>query len=104
MIFGLNKSIMELIITTREELEELVKASTADSIKEYYLQKESKNPNSKHITVKEAAKRLRVSVPTIRNYVNRGLFKANKVGNRILIDTSSLDKVLSEVKSLRYKR
>lgn len=95
---------MKVIVTTREELEELVKASTRSSIKEYYTQKESQDSKQKHTTVKEAAKRLRVSELSVRNYIKRGLIVAKKVGNRILIDTASIDKALSEVKSLKYKR
>ena len=95
---------MKLIVLTREELEDLVKTSTASSIKEYYIQKESKDSKQKHSTVKEAAKRLRVSELSVRNYIKRGLIIAHKVGNRVLIDTASIDKALSEVKSLKYKR
>jgi len=95
---------MKVIITTREELEDLVKTSTAKSIKEYYSQKESNDSKEPHTTVQEAAKRLKVSELTIRNYIKRGMLLAHKVGNRILIDTASIDKALSEVKSLKYKR
>jgi excisionase family DNA binding protein len=95
---------MKVIITTREELEDLVKTSTAKSIKEYYSQKESIDSKEPHTTVHEAAKRLKVSTLTVRNYIKRGIILAHKVGNRILIDTASIDKALSEVKSLKYKR
>lgn len=95
---------MKVIVTTREELEELVKASTRSSIKEYYSQKESSDSKPNHTTVKEAAKRLRVSEQSVRSYIKRGLFLAHRVGNRLLIDTASIDKSLSEVKSLKYKR
>ncbi|MBF4983036.1 helix-turn-helix domain-containing protein [Nonlabens mediterrranea] len=57
-----------------------------------------------HTTVKEAAKRLKVSELTVRNYIKRGTILAKKVGNRVLIDTASIDKALFEVKSLKYKR
>ena len=95
---------MKVIVTTWEELQELVKSSTRSSIKEYYSQKESNDSKSPHTTVQEAAKRLKVSELTIRNYIKRGMLLAHKVGNRILIDTSSIDKALSEVKSLKYQR
>nr|WP_042292854.1 helix-turn-helix domain-containing protein [Nonlabens ulvanivorans] len=95
---------MELVITTREELEDLVKTSTAKSIKEYFTKKESNDSQPIHTTVKEAAKRLKVSELTVRNYIKRGTILAKKVGNRVLIDTASIDKALFEVKSLKYKR
>ena len=95
---------MKLIVISREELEEIVKISTATSVHEYFTQKEQSSKKSKHTTVAEAAKRLKVSELTVRNYIKRGLIAAKKVGNRILIDTQSIDNALSEVKSLRYKR
>jgi excisionase family DNA binding protein len=94
---------MNLIITTKEELEELVKTSVKNGIKEYFLEQELKGSKDPYITVQEAAVRLKVSNLTVRNYVKRGLFKACKVGNRILIDNKSIEIALSEVKSLKYK-
>ena len=95
---------MKLIVTTKEELEDLVKTSTAKSIEEYFLQKESQDSKEKHTTIKAAAKLLKVDTQTVRNYIKRGTISASKVGRRILIDTSSIDKALSEVKSLKYQR
>jgi excisionase family DNA binding protein len=95
---------MNLVLITKEELEDLVKTSTAKSIKEYYQQKESHGSKEKHTTIKAAAKLLKVDTQTVRNYIKRGTITAKKVGRRILIDTASIDKALSEVKSLKYKR
>jgi hypothetical protein len=49
---------MNLIITTKEELEELVKTSVKNGIKEYFLQQELKDSKDPYITVQEAAVRL----------------------------------------------
>lgn len=95
---------MNFIITTPEELEAIVQASTAKSITRYFEEKKSEDSKPTHTTVKEAARRLKVSELTVRNYIKRGLILARKVGNRVLIDTASIDKALSEVKSLKYKR
>jgi excisionase family DNA binding protein len=95
---------LKLIINTKEELEELVKTSVKNGIKEYFLQLELKDSKDPYISVQEAAKQLRVSNLRVRNYIKRGLIKARKVGNRILIDTKSIEIALSEVKSLKYKR
>ena len=95
---------MKISVITIEELEAIVKASTEKSIKEYYSQKESNDSKPIHTTVKKAAQRLKVSELTVRNYIKRGLIVAHKVGNRVLIETDSIDKALSEVKSLKYKR
>jgi excisionase family DNA binding protein len=95
---------MQVIIITKEELEEIVKTSTAKSIKEHYIELNSLKDKPKTCTVPEAGKRLMVSDQTVRSYIKRGLIKAEKIGRRILIDTASIEKALSEVKSLKYKR
>jgi excisionase family DNA binding protein len=95
---------MRLIVTTEEELEKLVNKSVNHGILQYFGNKEREGSKEKHTTVHEAAKRLKVSTLTVRNYIKRGTILAHKVGNRILIDTASIDKALSEVKSLKYKR
>ena len=95
---------MNLIITTKEELEDLIKASVRKGLEEYFLEEELNKSKEPNMTIKEASKLLKVSTQTIRSYVKRGIIKAHKVGNRILIETSSIDKALTEVKSLKYKR
>ncbi|GAK95525.1 hypothetical protein JCM19294_2307 [Nonlabens tegetincola] len=95
---------MKVTVISTDELEQLIKSTTKNSIKEYYSQKESNDSKPIHTTVKEAARRLKVSELTVRNYIKRGLIVAHKVGNRVLIETDSIDKALSEVKSLKYKR
>jgi excisionase family DNA binding protein len=95
---------MKLIITTKEELEELVKTSVKFAIEEYFTLQKKQDPTEKFITIQEAAIRLKISTQTVRNYVKRGLIEARKVGNRVLIDTKSIEIALTEVKSLKYKR
>jgi excisionase family DNA binding protein len=95
---------MKLIVTTSEELAELVNESVNHSISEYFTNKEKQLSKEQHITIKAAAKLLKVDTQTVRNYIKRGTITAKKVGRRILIDTASIDKALSEVKSLKYKR
>jgi excisionase family DNA binding protein len=95
---------MKLIITTKEELEELVKTSVKFAIEEYFTLQKKQDPTEKFITIQEAAIRLKISTQTVRNYVKRGVIDGRKVGRRVLIDTASIEKALTEVKSLKYKR
>jgi excisionase family DNA binding protein len=95
---------MKLIITTKEELEELVKTSVKLALEEYFFEQELKKLKEPHTTIGQAAKQLKVSEQTVRSYIKRGLIKANKVGRRLLIETASIEKALTEVKSLKYKR
>lgn len=95
---------MKLIILTQEMLEAILKSSFDSSIREYYLKKDSASARKKHYTIKETSTELKVSTLTVRNYIERGILKAFKIGNRVLITNESLEKALSEVKSQQYKR
>lgn len=95
---------MKLVIATQEMLEDIIKSSLDTAIQEFYQKKESAIARKKHHTIKETSTELKVSTLTVRNYIERGILKAFKIGNRILITNESLEKAMSEVKSSRYKR
>jgi len=95
---------MKFIITHREELEVLVKTSVEQSLKSYFNQKQERDQKKEKLTVKETAHFLNVSELTVRNYIKRGLVKAERIGSRILINREKLEASLKEVKSLKYKR
>lgn len=95
----------KVIVTTKEELSEMIDLSIAKRINPMQeLINRKLNPQKKNITVKEAAERLNVTELTVRNYIKRGLVKASKVGRRIVINLESLENSLNEVKSLKYRR
>ncbi|WP_087522309.1 helix-turn-helix domain-containing protein [Polaribacter sp. SA4-12] len=94
-----------IIITTHEELAEMIDSSIArrmNPLKDLINKK--LNPQKKNVTVKEAAKMLNVTELTIRNYVKSGKIQASKIGRRIVINLESLENSLKEVKSLKYRR
>ena len=59
---------------------------------------------SENLTVKETAEVLKVSEQSVHNYIKRGTLSAQKVGRILLIKRVDLEKALTEVKSLKYKR
>jgi len=95
---------MKLIITPQEELEDLVKTSVEQSLKTFYSRKSEKEEQSQNLSVRETAIHLNVSELTVRNYIKRGLVKAERIGSRIFINRKKLEESLKEVKSLKYKR
>ncbi len=95
---------MELIITTKEKLESLIDSSVSKAVKNIYFQKENEKERKKYYTIKEASNELRVSILTIRNYIDKGYLKSKKLGKRVLISSDSIDNALQEVKSLKYQR
>ena len=95
----------KVIVTTREELSEMIDASVARRINPMQeLINRKLNPQKKNVTVKEAAKMLNVTELTIRNYVKNGKIQASKIGRRIVINLENLENTLKEVKSLKYLR
>jgi excisionase family DNA binding protein len=95
----------KIIITTHDELFEMIDASIAKRINPMQeLINRKLNPQKKNVTVKEAAKMLNVTDLTIRNYVKNGKIQASKIGRRIVINLESLENSLKEVKSLKYRR
>lgn len=95
---------MEFIITTKENLESLIDSSVSKAVKNIYISKEAELKRKKFYTIKEASVELRVSILTIRNYINSGHLKSSKFGKRVLISSESIDNALNEIKSLKYKR
>ncbi len=95
---------MKLVITTPEMLEDIIKSSLDSAIQEFYSKQEIAKTKKKHYTIKETSLELKVSTLTVRNYIEKGILKAFKIGNRILITYESLEEATNEVKSLRYKR
>ncbi|WP_397445978.1 helix-turn-helix domain-containing protein [Polaribacter sp. R77954] len=95
----------KIIVTTHEELSEMIDSSIARRINPMQeLINRKLNPQKKNVTVKEASKMLNVTELTIRNYVKQGKIQASKIGRRIVINLESLENSLNEVKSLKYRR
>ncbi|GGD98976.1 helix-turn-helix domain-containing protein [Planktosalinus lacus] len=95
---------MNLIITTQEDLEAIVKTSVEQSVSKFYLTKAEEEKKDDFITVKETARYLNVSELTVRNYIKRGTLSAKRIGNRIVINRKKMEDSLKEVKSLKYRR
>ncbi len=99
---------MELIVISKEDLEDLVQTSVNKALSEFFKQKDEidrrKSPDENFLSVKEAARYLNVSDLSVRNYIHRGYIKAERLGSKIKIRKEEIDNALKEVKSLKYKR
>ncbi len=75
---------MELIVISKEDLEDLVQTSVNKVLTEFFQEKEEidqrKNQDKNFLSVKEAARLLNVSDLTVRNYIKRGYIKAERLG------------------------
>lgn len=58
----------------------------------------------KMYSIKEMAKYCGASENTVRNWINDGKVKAERLGGRIFISEEEFQKALTEVKSSKYQR
>ena len=95
----------KIVVTTSEELAFMIdKSVDAQFTQLKKFMSEQLNPPKRKYTVKEAATKFNVTDLTIRNWIKKGYIKGDKIGRRVLIDASELEKSLTEIKSLKYKR
>lgn len=93
------ESIVQIQNVNKKELFGFIQQVIEDKISSLEEKKESEN-----LTVQQTAKLLGVTEITIHNYIKKGLIPANKIGRRIVIKRSDVNKALTGVKSLKYKR
>jgi excisionase family DNA binding protein len=95
---------MNLSIIQKEDLEDLVQTSVEKTLRSFFNQRAKENSQPQTLTIRETAKFLSVTETTVRNYIQRGLIKADKIGGRIFISREKLLESLKEVKSFKYLR
>lgn len=61
-------------------------------------------PEDTYLTRKEAANRLRVSLVTLTEWVNRSKIKAYKIGGRVLFRENDVEEALARIVPLKYRR
>src|SRR5580704_5883955 len=64
----------------------------------------SQSNRQKYISRAEVAKLLRVSLPTLGEYVKLGWLKPYKIGRRVLFKQDEIEESLNKLISLKYKR
>ena len=95
----------KIIVTPSSEIKEMIDSSNAKLLIDIKKTISTvMTPIKVKLTVKESAERLNLSELTIRNYIKRGIIKAEKIGRRVLINSQELEDSLEEIKSLKYQR
>lgn len=88
----------------QEELGILIKNSIAEALLAWQTSEANKVQLPEFSTRKEVAMLLRVSLPTVDDYIKRGIIEAVRINGRVRIKDSEVRKALTEIKSQRYKR
>lgn len=90
------KNIIQLHSITPDELKEIIQSGLKENLKELLI---SSNPQQEiYLTRQEAADLLRISLPTLTDYVKRGIIPANRISNRVLFKRSSIEQSLKQIK------
>ncbi len=61
-------------------------------------------PDNHYLTRKETATRLKVSLVTLTEWVNRSRLKAYKIGGRVLFRENEVEAALAQIVPLKHKR
>lgn len=96
---------MEQVILTQVPIADL-QGYIAHAVKEQFDASripEQAPPPDRHLTRKEAARYLRLSLVTLHDYTGRGIVTAYRVGARVLYLKSDLDKCLLKVQAVKRR-
>ena len=65
---------------TADQLSEMIRKSLRDELQQLHPEPSTETPN--YLTRRETARRLRISLVTLNDWVNRGRIRAHKIGGR----------------------
>ncbi len=83
----------------RNEVKEIVSQAIADAVKEIDMP-----AAPEYLTREEAAKTLKISLPTLTKLTKEGRIRGYKIGRHIRYKSQELDMALQEITSLKYQR
>ena len=95
------KNSTSIEIVTPEHLREIVREVIVEEVPKLISQKST---GQKYYTRKEAAKRARITMPTLDKYIQEGKIKAHRLGRRVLFSEEEIKKAIEEMPFIKYKR
>ena len=83
---------------TADQLSEMIRESLRDELQQLRpLRQTSDVKRSEYLTRQETARRLRISLVTLSDWVNRGKICAHKIGGRVLFRESDVESALNQI-------
>lgn len=95
------KKVTSIEIVTPGDLREIVREVLLEEVPKLIPQKSTEG---KYYTRKEAAKRARITMPTLDKYIQEGKIKAHRLGRRVLFSDEDIRKAVEEMPFIKYKR
>jgi hypothetical protein len=90
-----------IVTLTIEQLHDLIRESVREELQDI---RPAKEETTKLLTRLEACKALHVSLPTLSRYMDLGIVKGQKVGNRILIPHENIKNALTDIPTRKHNK
>ncbi len=95
------KNVNTIEIVSPADLREIIREVIVEEVPKLIPQRSS---GEKYYTRKEAAKRARITMPTLDKYIQEGKIKAHRLGRRVLFSEDEIKKAIEEMPFIKYKR
>jgi excisionase family DNA binding protein len=95
------KNSTSIEIVTPSDLREIVREVIVEEVTKLIPQKST---GQKYYTRKEAAKKARITMPTLDKYIQEGKIKAHRLGRRVLFSEEDIKNAIEEMPFIKYKR
>ena len=83
---------------TADQLSEMIRESLRDELRQLHPE-----PSAETLTRRETARRLRISLVTLNDWVNRGRIRAHKIGGRVLFRDSDVEAALHRIVPIKSR-
>lgn len=86
---------------TADQLSEMIRESLRNELRQLHPEPSAETPN--YLTRRETARRLRISLVTLNDWVNRGRIRAHKIGGRVLFCDSDVETALHRIVPIKSR-
>ncbi|MBE5034622.1 helix-turn-helix domain-containing protein [Rikenellaceae bacterium DSM 108975] len=86
---------------TADQLSEMIRESLRDELQQFRPARPKSE--TKYLTRQETARRLRISLVTLTDWVNRGKICAHKIGGRVLFRDSDVEAALNQIVPIKNR-
>ena len=86
---------------TADQLSEMIRESLRDELQQFCPARPKSE--TKYLTRQETAHRLRISLVTLTDWVNRGKICAHKIGGRVLFRDSDVEAALNQIVPIKSR-
>lgn len=81
------------VTLTISEMQELIRTCVSEVLQEV----QPKEETERFLTRKQACEMLHISLPTLARYLDQGIVKGSKIGNRVIIDQKEINNALKDI-------